>query len=109
MLTDTLRYWQRQLRLEDWDIELDVVPARVLDGAAGLTSTHASRRCARIRIADVDTLDPDAGPDYTDQEATLIHELLHVALSAAPDHGPLEPAIDSLARCLAHLNRGDRR
>lgn len=104
-----LAYWQRQLRLEDWDIQIDEVPARVLDGAAGLTSVHAHRRCARIRIAEVATLDPDAGPDFCDAEATLVHELLHVALSGVGDHHLIEGPIDSLARALVRINRGERR
>jgi hypothetical protein len=109
MLSDLLAYWQRQLRIQDWDITLDVVPARVISAAAGCSTNCPGRRNAHIRLADPATLDPDAGSDYTDQEVTLVHELLHVALAAIPDHGPIEPAIDSLARALVHLNRGNRR
>lgn len=104
-----LEYWQRQLRLQDWDVVADVVPARALGGAAGQTTTTPWRRYAAVQIADPATLDPDAGPGFRDLEATLVHELLHVALAGVGDHAPLEPAIEALSRALVALNRGERR
>ena len=111
--SELVAYWQRQLRIEDWDIQVDTVPAHIIDGKAGQCSTWAALGRARIRLADPATLTPETCPIYNDLESTLVHELLHVAIPADQEDGRAsegqERAIEGIAQCLVRLNRGEKR
>jgi hypothetical protein len=109
-LLELSRYWQRQLRLEDWDLQLHVnVRPEMLDGATGQCRTNLVLRAAKIFIADPSLLDLEDLEVMRDVEVTLVHELLHVALADVKDHSAGEPAIERIARALVFLHRGIRR
>jgi len=112
-MTPLLLYWQRQLRLEDWDVHVDVVPAYQLGGDLGRCEVQHNTRRARIRIADPATIEGDPNPSVGDMEATLVHELLHVAFPGDLSDGSTstagEQATEATAQALVRLNRGLRR
>jgi hypothetical protein len=74
-LEHLLRFWQRTLRLQDWDIELETVPFEEL-GSLGICSTILHAGVVRIKLA------PDHSENGTEAllEETLIHELLEIYL-----------------------------
>ena len=105
-----LEYWQRQLRLQDWDIDVEIVRPLAIEGKAGDTRTTREVRQAWIRISDPSLSEQDFPEHFLDIEVTLVHELLHVAFAANIEtHDEVEPAIDATARALVALNRGEKR
>lgn len=69
-------WWQKQLRLQDWDIILKLVRERDVNGNLGQCSVNEPVKTARISIATHDDYDVMDWPN--DMEHTLVHELLHV-------------------------------
>jgi hypothetical protein len=106
MSPDLIAYWQRQLRLQGWDIEVTEVPAYLIDKLGQCMTVENTRR-ARIQIA----VDEDGKP-CDDAEMTLVHELLHVSFPGVDDGRSStrqEQAIEATAQALVRLNRGERR
>ena len=74
-----LNYWQEELRLRDWTIEVSVVRESSLikedKGYVGFCSHNTQHRQAFIRL-----LHPNdyAAGKVCDIEVTLVHELIHV-------------------------------
>ncbi len=105
-----LKKWQKILRLQDWDIDLRILPhaAFAQAGCAGECRTAQEHRSASIHILRPEDYAIVAGsetPDY-DMEATLIHELIHVSLAMLEPHAPeviVEQAVDALARAFSDL------
>ena len=99
-LREELEYWQRLLRLRDWDIEILIV-ARVDDeDSFGGCTYSMSSKCAEIRILEPQqaALISSCAPFCPFQ--TLIHELVHLHFCDFwdPDlHQPMERAIEQLA------------
>jgi|APSaa5957512576_1039674.scaffolds.fasta_scaffold74091_2 hypothetical protein len=108
-----LTYWQRQLRIMDWDLDLEVVPADVLCGAAGRCETWPGVRRDRIRVASAETMAPEKRPLHSDQEVTIVHELLHVLIPGDEDGGSSsvgqEQAVEAIAQALVRARRGEER
>lgn len=77
-----LKYWQRRLRLQDWDVKVRFVRMSSLDvSVLGTNSAGDSKREADIRLlhpADIE------GQNFWDVQAVrnwervLVHELLHL-------------------------------
>lgn len=110
-LSFAVEWWQRQLRLQDWDIRASVVRYYLdPDGALGRTKVHASTREAIVTLTDPADHHPDSSDVDRDLEVTLVHELLHVAFPHDSPDGScsqdMERAIDSTARALVNLRRG---
>ena len=115
-LQDALAYWQRALRLQDWDITLAIKRRNKWEG--GTTSVASSDWHIRSRHGSIDILDPD---DYEaegfyekqDMESSLVHELLHglfhedfIAVEKTGLQRDLfEAAIETTARALVRLKR----
>jgi len=74
-LAPLVRKWQRRLHLLDWDLTVKYIKVRPkpTDTFVGQCSANADKNKATILI-----LDPAV--ERHDVEATLKHELLHVAL-----------------------------
>jgi hypothetical protein len=70
--------WQKRLRLKDW--KLDCKMSDDLDGQCGLSSRVSwEYKTARIRIATIRSMVMSGvEPAEMDQEAVLIHELVHL-------------------------------
>ncbi len=105
-----LKKWQAILRLQDWDIDVSVVPAAAFmqDGCSGECGTSPLHKSASIHLViprDYYLLGSKETPDY-DMEMTLIHELVHVSLCEITENVPkllVEQAVDSLTKALVTL------
>lgn len=113
-LRERLAYWQRVLRLQDWDIVLDFADQRDMPSMTHRGSLEAqwNYRRALIKIADPATtrfenlaFHQRFGSD--DAEHTLVHELVHLILPSdgVPEDAE-EYAVESLTKALLHLDRG---
>ncbi|UAK17567.1 hypothetical protein [Sporolactobacillus terrae] len=112
-LQDKLNYWQKKLRLQDWQIAISIVRARdfELEECQGECHWNIQSKLAWIHILDPVDYEPNkAFPQ--DMEKTLVHELLH--LHFAPINADTEnelidvaqeQAIDLIARALVETER----
>jgi hypothetical protein len=77
--------WQKRLRLQDWNVKIEVVPRSRIEGANGECNYFADKKVATILIADacgqhyLSYVDDDHPEDV---ESTIVHELLHLHVDA---------------------------
>jgi hypothetical protein len=114
-LIATARYWQRELRLEDWSVCYHIrkhfdMPSSKADG---VSKVFSEQKIAYIYL--MEPADHEWKESY-DMEQVLVHELLHIPFDPWMDRskeGPLwaaqEAFIDQMATTLVRLNRGERR
>lgn len=93
-------YWQRQLRLEDWRVSVEILPARTLERNSAKVDYEPHCRTAVISIAD----DWENAFELHD---CIVHELLHLFFSWLPQESQTlvleEQAIHSIAPVMARL------
>lgn len=114
--SDCVQYWQRQLRLSDWVVEVKILRGRDMSGPgrAAECNYHLESKSATIHLLDPVDQHPLSLTTDRDHEICIVHELLH--LHVAPfDPQPdtlqqkmSEVAIESTAQALVRLNRGIR-
>lgn len=113
-LKSSLVYWQKRLRLQDWDIVLELVRLKewLALGKDAYTAgvCAANRPCgwARIRLLHIDDIAEDAVPSIRDPEVTLVHELLHLVMPVSSPEGDDahgERAINRIAEALVTERR----
>lgn len=120
--TDTaktaLEYWQKRLRLQDWDLTLEIVrKSKITTGEFAEVEWSRIYRNAEIKLLDpVDFEEADTARQK-DMEDSLVHELLHLVLrdcriNSRDDKDKLtaqgiaeERAIDALSCALVSLHR----
>lgn len=112
-----LAFWQKQLRVQDWNITVTVVRKSEVEGGYAEVETSYAYRSAKIRLVDPVDFEDSDGERERDMEDSLVHELLHIVLKdcrihSKDDHGNLtntgvaeERAIDALAGALVALHR----
>ncbi len=119
-LRDRCAYWQKRLRLQDWEVELEIVRNHNFDAPTTygeLTTWFPEKRYAYIRLADPgdysDTHKPLRGSTPDERlEICLVHELLHIHLEPLLVDKPrpgvedtaCEQAIDAISVALVTLN-----
>ena len=110
------RWWQRVLRLQDWDVSVRIVSSaamKTLDRVGQITE-FAAKKLACIDL--LNAADYASGADFCspeqDHEKTLVHELLHLHTLDWPgkdDTGGAtnaeEVCVDTLARALVEMKR----
>lgn len=104
--------WQKILRLQDWDV---VVQVSRRDDTFGHTNTGQVRYQLGLKQALIKIIDPIDYPTNViypqDMETTLVHELLHLHFAPfdADDDTPAgtaqEQAIEAIAKGLVSLKR----
>ena len=106
-----LPMWQRLLRLQDWNITVNVKRRYQMSdpGAIGLCIRYTDSKDADIDILSVQDISAYKGDD-ADYELTLVHELLHVHFAFMNnDEGHArqqeELIVSTLSRALVKLNR----
>lgn len=109
-------YWQRTLRLADWEVRVKFGRSRDLvvgDGVAwGRISVQPDHRAAEMLILHPE--DHHNAEGRGEIESTIVHELLHIFFdsvnSAEKGHStPEEQAINAIANALVRLKkRGDK-
>jgi hypothetical protein len=86
-LKHTLRTWQKKLGLADWIVAIDVVDGDTLGGKAmGDIHWNLSGKRASIRILRDQDYDLPAEMVHLDQQATVLHELVHLLHASKHDH-----------------------
>jgi len=108
---EACREWQKILRLQDWDITVDILRDRDMKLGSGQAEVHWK---AVNRSAIVHLLDPtDYQNNYFEQdhERSLVHELLHLHMvmfateTDTPEDTAQEQAVDAIAKALVTLKR----
>lgn len=109
-----LRYWQQVLRLQDWNISLQVVRQHDLGDPEAIAECqyYIDRKDAFIRVippSDLDKFEETfmAG-EARDYDVTLTHELLHLHFAGFDDpqhEQEQEQVINTLSRALVKLYR----
>ena len=106
----TLVKWQETMRLQDWDIALEIKRRHDMpqDGL-GLASIRLNELSAIIILQDPDDISPEWETDM-DVELTIVHELVHLKTHQAlltQDKLAVEQMVEGLARVLVRLDRRD--
>jgi hypothetical protein len=108
-----LKYWQKQLRLMDWQIDVEMIyNFKDMDGAIALNKHHPSYQIAHIQLLHPDHNPPGGDPLVcVDMEVNLVHELLHTRLMYCVEPSDktdwhLEMSIETIARALVSNRRG---
>ena len=105
--------WQRILRLQDWDIAIDILRARDMGLDGGQAEVHWK---AESKSAIIHLLDPaDYQNNYFEQnqERSLVHELLHLHMvmfateTGTPEDTAQEQAVNAIANALVALKKGE--
>ena len=108
---DWTRLWQSRLDLEEWKITTKIV--RVSDlkpDTLGHLKWNTATRTAEIKV--LNPLDYDLPPSEipTDIEYTIVHELIHLQLSALPHDGTSklteERVVNRISEALFQLEKG---
>jgi hypothetical protein len=111
-------YWQKVLRLTDWNISVRVADDEELE-QGGDCQVHQHSKLALIRVRGIETYSPTSGwrkafPEQFDMEITLVHELLHIPFDRLIDTEDdefaqlwEEQALEFLAQALVKLSRGE--
>lgn len=117
---ELIREWQETLRLQDWNVSIEIVRRYQMPDDESSSSGYCSR-LPDMKVATILLLDPIdfkrpefPGAMIDDMENTLVHELLHVYYCdlttgvAGIDNKQLERVCEGMARVLVGLKR-DRR
>lgn len=110
-LREMCEHYQCLLKIQDWNIEVRLVPQRDLGDSDSRVFLGDEVRNASIEIATPDTWTPGFFPRFQDMRRDLLHELLHIVfVDAHPrckkgslKHKEHEIAIDTVAEALAGL------
>ncbi|WP_291981929.1 hypothetical protein [Luteitalea sp.] len=115
VLRERLVYWQRVLRLQDWDIEVRVLPQHHLNAdspmSTGRVSFNHVYRSACILVADPATVIDDHTAAFTrhsvyDPEQTLVHELVHLLMPSPGEvKVDVEFTVEAVSKALVRLDR----
>lgn len=117
-LEERLAFWQRQLRLQDWDLTVERSSQLETGGKSATTWMSPGSKEGRIRIWRREEWMGESQRYGTwDEELFLVHELVHLHLWAwkgADDEGDQhhedkEAAIDLMAQALVRMSRGEFR
>lgn len=103
--------WQKRLRLEDWKIEARIVRSSELKpDTLGNLKWNSVSRSATIRVLNPSDYDIPVGQIAEDIEYTVVHELVHLQLSALPRDPKRrdveEQVVNRLADALMQFERG---
>lgn len=120
-LQDLCAYWQTMLRLEDWDIQVSLVPLDEMSctSHAGECWWNDQHKTATVRVMGEVDLRRKNKKDIGDSvplshELILVHELLHIHFMAwKPDpdsmeHTAQEQAINAVSKALVSLRHSER-
>lgn len=82
---DWLHVWQKRLRLEEWKIDVKIVRMWDLErGTLGHIDWSVPHKTAVIKVLSSADYELPADQIPTDMELSIVHELVHLHLSALP-------------------------
>ena len=102
-----LKFWQKQLGLLDWDIEVEIVRYYREDLAYHLGTIRENHEHRRAWIYLKHPRDVAEGANNSLEE-TLVHELLHIWFAHVEMHGGSlaeEQAINAISNALCNLSQ----
>lgn len=108
---ELLAEWQRILRLQDWNIKIDIRRDREMELQSSMAEVHWT---IEKKAAIMHLLDPiDYQNDYfpIDHEVSIVHELLHLHMAGfdakfdTPEGVAQEQAINAISTALVFLKR----
>lgn len=107
-LQKRLKLWQGILHLDSWNVTLEISPRNELRaGTVGNIHWDDDQKSARIRVMQASDYKVPFYWALEDMEFTVLHELLHLELSALPrtDDSRVEEehAVDRMASALLKL------
>lgn len=107
--------WAKILKVQDWEISLEIVRQYKIPGCWAETAFHGAKRIARIRLLDPSLpVDDDDPMESHNVELSIIHELLHIKLvQIEPEKKDVEDplyfdyhaSLDQLATAFYELSR----
>jgi len=109
-LNARLAFWQLRLNLADWKISVVMLRATDLKPKTlGNIHWDAGKKTAVIRVLDASDYQVACREALPDMEVTLVHELVHLELSALPrtpaSRREEEFAVNRIADALVRLDR----
>jgi hypothetical protein len=113
--TEKLWYWQRRLKLQDWDISIVIARATELKPRTlGNIHWDNHKKTATIRVLDPADYELPPAQMYADIEFTVVHELIHLELAPVlsefsrneANRRDEEHAVNQMAEALLQLQRG---
>jgi len=106
-----LAVWRERLKLQDWAISV-VLTEKLPHGTLGAIDWDKSKRTATIFALDPSAYQAPLDAILDDLELTVVHELVHLDLTALPrgqaSRGSEERAVSGIAAALLGLDRKDR-
>lgn len=111
-VSNWVRLWQKRLHLEDWKVEVRIVPATDLrPDTLGNLKWNSLARTAVIKVLSPADYEIPAAEVAEDMEYTVVHELVHLQLSALPRDlnrkDVEEQVVNKIADALMLLERGE--
>ena len=109
-LSGRLAVWQERLQLQNWRISIVFShPGDLRPNSLGNIRWDAERKSAVIRVLDPADYQWACLEMFADMEFTVVHELIHLALSSLPrneaNRGSEESAVNRIAQALLTLDR----
>ena len=101
-----MKFWQKRLGLEDWNLALRVVRQSEIDrNSWGAAEWNATAKTGLISVLDPRDYNLKGGDLKLDMECTIVHELVHIQVSplAARDEGQREEVVNKIMNAL--MNR----
>jgi len=101
-----MKFWQKRLGLEDWNLSLRVVRQSELDRDTwGAAEWDPDAKTGTISVLDPRDYNLKGGELKLDMECTIVHELVHIQVSplAARDEHVREEVVNKLMAAL--MNR----
>jgi hypothetical protein len=104
---DCVRYWQREMGLQDWTITTTIVPGDQLDYATlGDIEPDAKSKRAVMRLRHTSSSDLRGRLAIAEQLNTVLHEMIHLRKFASGENDwRIETAVDSEATRLIRKHR----
>lgn len=92
-LRQAIETWKPRLKLQDWVIEVELVPQRLIEGYDGKVRTEMLGRRAMISIPTPDTYYPNATGRVQNMLLTLAHEMIHLVFPHVHKQSELFPSV----------------
>jgi hypothetical protein len=106
-LRHALETWKNKLQLTEWRVTVAIVDDHALDGKAmGDIQWDLGAKRAAIRILREEDYDLPAGMARLDQQATILHELVHLRHASRRDYQSADEAsVINQTNALLRANR----
>ena len=102
-LEKQLKTWQKRLSMDDWDLSVQVVRKSALDkNTWGSAEWDADTKSGVISVLDPQDYNLKGTELKRDMECTIVHELVHIQVSALDPDNP-ERQEDLVNRIMAAL------